>query len=190
MASGVYDRTDATRTYLSETLTKRWSNPEWRRKMDTLKRTPCSEKTKIKIRKANAAKNILFNKGHKPWNLGLTKNTDLCVKKMGEATSIGKKNHNWKGDRAKNGCSMITIAEYKNLFELQKGVCAICGNIETRKTIKGNTCKFTVDHNHNTDKVRGLLCHKCNVGIGLFKDDINSLKKAIKYLKTYNGDDK
>ncbi len=42
---------------------------------------------------------------------------------------------------------------------------------------------FSVDHNHNTGKVRGLLCNNCNAGIGLFQDSIKILEKALLYLK-------
>ena len=40
-----------------------------------------------------------------------------------------------------------------------------------------------IDHDHKTGKVRGLLCHGCNTAIGLMKDDVNILTKAIEYLK-------
>jgi hypothetical protein len=53
-------------------------------------------------------------------------------------------------------------------------VCQICG------TQTGN---FRIDHDHKTGKVRGLLCHKCNVGIGYFLDDPALLMKAIQYLE-------
>lgn len=68
----------------------------------------------------------------------------------------------------------ITTAEYWDLVAEQNGVCAICGN--------PNGKKLHVDHDHKTNKVRGLLCGNCNKGIGLFKDDITLLDKAIKYL--------
>jgi Recombination endonuclease VII len=45
-----------------------------------------------------------------------------------------------------------------------------------------------VDHCHKTNKVRGILCNGCNIGLGSFKDDINLLKNAIKYLETSNAD--
>lgn len=68
----------------------------------------------------------------------------------------------------------ITTAEYWNLVAEQKGVCAICG--------KSDGKKLHIDHDHKTNKVRGLLCGNCNKGLGLFKDDVSLLDKAIKYL--------
>lgn len=73
----------------------------------------------------------------------------------------------------------ITIIEYKEMFEKQKGVCAIC--FKHNKSSK----KLGVDHNHTTGKVRSLLCDKCNRGIGFFNEDIELLKKVIKYLKKH-----
>lgn len=46
-----------------------------------------------------------------------------------------------------------------------------------------STEKLCVDHDHTTGKARGLLCHYCNIGLGVFKDNIKSLEKAAKYLK-------
>lgn len=72
----------------------------------------------------------------------------------------------------------ITLANYTEIFNKQNGNCAICGinQSELKK-------KLSVDHNHDNKKVRGLLCHQCNVGIGMFKDSPDILKKAIRYLK-------
>jgi len=68
----------------------------------------------------------------------------------------------------------ITLGNYNALFKKQKGSCKICNS----KT-EGN---LYVDHNHNTGVIRGLLCHKCNVGLGLFNDDTDVMLKAIAYL--------
>jgi hypothetical protein len=72
----------------------------------------------------------------------------------------------------------ITLDQYKEMVDKQNGVCAICGCTETRKL------KYLhIDHNHSTGKVRGLLCVNCNIGIGNFKENINFMKSAIKYLE-------
>jgi hypothetical protein len=73
----------------------------------------------------------------------------------------------------------ITLKDYEKMLEEQNGVCKICKNPETTKTLKN----LSVDHCHNTGKVRGLLCRSCNVALGLFKDDIEIITNSIKYLK-------
>lgn len=74
----------------------------------------------------------------------------------------------------------ITVEDYKKLFERQGGVCAIC-----RKTCnRSNSKRLCVDHDHVTGAVRGLLCFKCNVGLGRFDDDVLTIDRAISYLRT------
>ena len=68
----------------------------------------------------------------------------------------------------------ITQEEYLRLVYECNGKCEICG-----KELKVPY----IDHNHNTGKVRGLLCPKCNFGIGQFNDNIDLLELAIKYLR-------
>ena len=73
----------------------------------------------------------------------------------------------------------ITIKDYDDMLLKQKGMCKICKSKESGYGRK----YFCVDHNHKTNKIRGLLCYSCNLGLGKFKDDISILKAAIKYLK-------
>lgn len=62
--------------------------------------------------------------------------------------------------------------------------CEICNiKLENNETSLSKSAWFNVDHCHETGKVRGILCSKCNIGLGMFKDNIASLKTAIKYLK-------
>lgn len=72
----------------------------------------------------------------------------------------------------------ITVDQYNLLFLKQEGNCAICKKhqVSLRETLN-------VDHCHYSNKVRGLLCNKCNQGIGLFGDNIFILEYAIEYLK-------
>ena len=164
---------------------KKRCTPEWKKQkselMKNLKRSPCSDETKRRISLATVGK----NKGNVAWNRGLTKETDLRVKSLGINTGNTKRGHSWKGDDAKHG-QFITIRQYKEMFKEQNGICAICGKEETRRTAKGNICKLMVDHCHLTEKVRGLLCHRCNVSLGLMMDNIDNLKQAIQYLKGGN----
>lgn len=76
----------------------------------------------------------------------------------------------------------IEPQEYGDLWRAQSGLCAICGLPETRVHRDGALFQLSVDHDHSTGEVRGLLCHGCNVGIGGLRDDISNLAKAIKYL--------
>lgn len=71
----------------------------------------------------------------------------------------------------------ITIEEYERMIVEQNNLCAICGKEETEKY-----GKLAIDHDHNTGIVRGLLCHKCNRGLGCFDESEYILSNAIKYL--------
>lgn len=81
----------------------------------------------------------------------------------------------------------LTLDQYKNMLSEQSNVCKICMKPEIGIDPRNNKIKrLSIDHNHNTGKVRGLLCQKCNTMIGFFNEDINILKNAIKYLEEYN----
>lgn len=73
----------------------------------------------------------------------------------------------------------ITPEERNRIFNIQNGVCPICGN-------DGSNSKYEelyVDHDHQTGKVRGLLCGRCNFALGQFDDDVERMKRAIMYLE-------
>ena len=72
----------------------------------------------------------------------------------------------------------ITLETYNNMLLSQDNKCKICGTIEC-KTGRA----LSVDHCHNTSKIRGLLCANCNTALGLMGDDVVRMRKAIKYLK-------
>ncbi len=73
----------------------------------------------------------------------------------------------------------MTLEDYDKMFKKQKGLCAICD--KPQNTF--NTKNLYIDHDHKTGKVRGLLCHKCNNGLGFLDDDIKLLKRSIQYLE-------
>lgn len=76
----------------------------------------------------------------------------------------------------------ITDEDYSRMLEQQNGVCIICGKPEIRVQ-HGKVQPLTIDHNHETGKIRGLLCFKCNTAIGKLNDDVALLERAILYLK-------
>lgn len=79
----------------------------------------------------------------------------------------------------------ITLAEYDAMFELQNGRCAVCGEPPKIKDKYGNLRRFSVDHHHETGKVRQLLCGPCNMSIGLVKENIATLSNMIDYIKKH-----
>jgi hypothetical protein len=70
----------------------------------------------------------------------------------------------------------IDVADYERMLQEQNGGCYICGKKPTGKRA------LDIDHDHETGKVRGLLCSNHNRGIGLLDDDISLLARAIQYL--------
>lgn len=77
----------------------------------------------------------------------------------------------------------ITEKQFQRMLKVQKGLCAICRCKETvvdKKTGKIKT--LSIDHNHKTNEIRSLLCHRCNLGIGVFKESWKLLQAASAYL--------
>jgi nitrate/TMAO reductase-like tetraheme cytochrome c subunit len=70
----------------------------------------------------------------------------------------------------------ITEAEYERLAA---NGCNLCG----RKYSDGRANRLAVDHCHKTGKVRGVLCRRCNSGIGYFDDDAERLERAAAYIR-------
>jgi hypothetical protein len=66
---------------------------------------------------------------------------------------------------------------YNELYEVQQGCCAICSEPEEKFSW------LCIDHDHNTGRIRGLLCPNCNRGIGLLQDSSVLLEKAAKYIE-------
>lgn len=76
----------------------------------------------------------------------------------------------------------ISPDEMRQMHERQNGCCAICGTPEAE--LKRRLC---IDHDHETGKVRGLLCDPCNNGIARFKEDVDSLRAAAAYLESHQS---
>lgn len=76
----------------------------------------------------------------------------------------------------------ITEEQYAAMHTAQNALCAICKHTDPRMRL-GRYFNLSVDHCHATGVVRGLLCQYCNTGLGAFKDSIESLQNAVKYLR-------
>lgn len=85
----------------------------------------------------------------------------------------------------------LTIETYLEIYSKQNGCCAICsreglhrghgvGNEDKNKVL-------CIDHDHATGEVRGLICHPCNVSLGLMQDNPSRLRAAADYLERFNG---
>ena len=75
----------------------------------------------------------------------------------------------------------IDLDIYNKMFQEQEGRCAICGRHQSDFKLA-----LAVDHCHETNKVRSLLCPNCNTGLGSLKDSKEMLLKAITYLERHN----
>ena len=78
----------------------------------------------------------------------------------------------------------ITLLDYNVLLKRQNNRCAIC-SMTLKKSLQVFKKRLSVDHCHKSNKVRGLLCHVCNIGLGSFKDSEKQLRAAIKYLRRH-----
>lgn len=76
----------------------------------------------------------------------------------------------------------ISLEDYEAMLERQGGRCGICG-----KHISEQKKRFHVDHDHNTGEIRGLLCFRCNFGLGWFQDDKNKIAAALEHLNGKNS---
>lgn len=100
----------------------------------------------------------------------------ICKRKCYRADRDHLKNNSLKFNYS------ITLAEYEILFAEQQGRCAICSKIETANNQYGIK-RLSVDHNHKSGKIRGLLCDNCNRGLGCFEENKSILLKVIQYLE-------
>ena len=71
----------------------------------------------------------------------------------------------------------VTKEQFYDIFKKQGGKCAIC--------LDSITDKDSMDHCHNKNKARGILCAYCNTALGQFEDNIGKLESAIAYLRKY-----
>lgn len=77
----------------------------------------------------------------------------------------------------------LDASKHVMMYVQQRGLCAICRDpLRSARTETNHVSGLVVDHNHETGKVRGLLCSRCNTAIGLLGDDPDYVQRAYLYL--------
>jgi len=80
----------------------------------------------------------------------------------------------------------ITLDEYNKMHDAQNGLCAMCFQPETVKSHHTGEVRYlAVDHDHNTGKIRGLLCFRCNTMLEHFDKDLNKINAVIAYIEEH-----
>ena len=127
------------------------------------------------------------------------RNNAAALAKLQDPTyryELNKRNREWRaanGTKANGYCRKyrlkkeygLTVEEYDAMVLAQGGKCAICGATRGSKIGSKRDAKLNIDHDHQTGKVRGLLCHNCNMVLGHLDDDIERMYRAIEYLRAY-----
>lgn len=83
----------------------------------------------------------------------------------------------------------ISLEDYEIKLNAQGGTCAICDGVDNRLNMKGEPFNLSVDHCHNTGKIRDLLCGRCNWFVGIIekgKADVRLLEKVMHYIRSHN----
>jgi len=136
----------------------------------------CTKQTQSESRKENPDKHSKWSKdsyykNHAKSKKRVRHNTTKWAKENPELYAL----HKFRSKLKKYG---LTEESYNALVSKQNNCCAICG---TNPMAIGE--ELSIDHCHETGKVRGLLCRPCNLGIGNLKDSLELVLKAANYLR-------
>lgn len=85
---------------------------------------------------------------------------------------------------AHKNLNKVTVEQYLEMFNKQEGLCAICNKPETTKGKLGELRRLGIDHDHNTGKIRELLCFKCNTMLGIIERDSDDI--FMLYIKKHS----
>lgn len=77
----------------------------------------------------------------------------------------------------------FTQEKYETRLKKQAGVCAIC-----KRPNPSKKKRFALDHNHDTGQVRGVVCDRCNLIVGIIEKDPTIIKASLQYLETWEDD--
>lgn len=181
----------------SQEQTKRCSRCEKEKSLDDFgnnskgkfgKMAACKECENIRrseYRKAHPEKRRVYNKAYREKNKDKRNAYEKLYRQKSKASPKKDSQRIHEAFRSRKSRLKhifgITIEEYKNMLEAQDGVCAICKNPEVVHNKHGTLRSLAVDHDHQTGKVRGLLCHRCNTRLGIV-EDTTYMSAATEYL--------
>lgn len=106
-----------------------------------------------------------------------------CCRISDDKRSKTQKRRNWQlNNNLKRACKVRGITEdrYWEMAYQQENRCMICYGTNGHM-------RLCIDHDHVTGEVRSLLCHKCNTGIGMFRENPSTLKSALEYTERHNN---
>lgn len=153
---------------------KREADPEGAREYERVKRARNPERARETDRVLYAANREKYTARAKAWRASNPE----------QSRSMSRRAHYRRKDVARAQKRMrkygITPEQWDELFIRQGYKCAICSSSEPGATGK----HWATDHCHKAGQIRGILCAKCNTGLGLFGDDIGRLRTAIGYLES------
>lgn len=150
-----------------------------------VKRYEAANREKIRTRKNDYYKaNKETISTHRKTHYKVNKETILARKKTFYHTQHTHHSNALNGQKVRGlntviKALQITRDELKQCYIKQNAACAICRT--PQRELKK---RLAVDHCHKSGMFRGLLCSACNLGLGIFKDNISNLQSAIQYLQT------
>lgn len=128
-------------------------------------------------RKYNQEHKEKKNEYHKKWVLEHKDSQRVKRRKYYASLPKEEKVRRGRNNNLKSSYGM-TVEQYDRMYSMQDGRCVCCAVFCER---------LHVDHDHQTGKIRGLLCQPCNTALGLVQDDILVLRAMIEYLEKSNG---
>ena len=114
-------------------------------------------------------------------------NRDYTSKHRDEMNAKARAKYNPEAHREKHLKKKfnLTLSEYELMLKTQDGVCAICKNPETKLDRTGKVSPLSTDHDHLTNKVRSLLCHRCNSALGYLRENTSIMYSMIEYVNSF-----
>jgi hypothetical protein len=123
-------------------------------------------------RMANHAKVLAYEKAWRDKNRSRIRAYGVAYEKANKP----RKAKHYRSYRLKSEYGLSEL-RYQRLAKTQGWLCLIC---DDKPDVRGE--KLVIDHDHSTGEVRGLICRRCNTGLGYFRDNANFLRHAVHYL--------